>query len=390
MANLVDIGFELRTASDGFEIGSNNGGTIDNTLGRSGTSSYRVTPTAALKNFQHTNSSPGATGNVYLRACIYIRALPTGTVTIINMKAAGQCAVKLTAAGKLQLFDLQAAVQIGSDSAALSINTWYVVELRWSTGTYEARIDGAATFASGAPTTPGTSVTDIQIGTTVTDATLDMNFDDVSMNDDSGASETSWVGTGFLDCLRPNAAGDVNTFATQTGGTAGAANNFSRLNESPPDDATTFNGSSTLNEEDLVNLTNTVAGASDTIQSVSVGFRFRNSTADATAAIKVELEKAPSGTILQSAAIVPNSTTFRSNQTGTTVKRAPIITYADPDGAAWTQTTLNSLQAGYKLTTAPGTAGRRIDVTSLWVYVRYTPAVVTTSAPPLLPMLGVG
>ena len=69
---------------------------------------------------------------------------------------------------------------------------------------------------------------------------------------------------------------------------------------------------------------------------------------------------------------MPNSTTWKTNATTTTLGY-PITAYTDPDGAAWTNTTLDSMQIGYKLTTAPGTAGRRIDVTTIWAYVDYTP-----------------
>jgi hypothetical protein len=244
----------------------------------------------------------------------------------------------------------------------------------------EARLDGVV-FATTttAATIDGTNA--FVWGNTDGDSTLNIYFDDIAVNDTSGSAQTSYPNDGKVLYLRPNAAGDINTFATQTGGTAGAANNFTRVDEVTPNDATDFNGSSTLNEEDLFNFGNSGIGASDTVNVVEVHGRFRNSTADATAKVTFEIEKTSGGTKTSSAAITPNSTTWRTNVAGTTEpKTAAIVTYTDPDGAAWTQSTLDSLQAGYKLTTGPGTAGRRIDVTAVWVVIDYTPGAAPAGA----------
>ena len=92
--------------------------------------------------------------------------------------------------------------------------------------------------------------------------------------------------------------------------------------------------------------------------------RVRNSVADATTTLKLEIEKAAAGTIAQGTGITPNTTTWATKNF--------FVTYKDPNSNAWTKTTLDTMQIGYKLTTG-GT--NRIDVSNVFAYVDYTPGV---------------
>ena len=62
--------------------------------------------------------------------------------------------------------------------------------------------------------------------------------------------------------------------------------------------------------------------------------RTKDSFFNATAVLKAEIEKVASGTILQGTADTPNSTTFNTNAT-LAPRISKLITYTDPDGAAW-------------------------------------------------------
>lgn len=201
-------------------------------------------------------------------------------------------------------------------------------------------------------------------------------FDDVAINDSTGSDQNSYPGSEKLIALRPDAAGDVNTFATRTGGTAGAANNFTRVNEVTPDDVTSFNGDFTVNNEDLFNFEASGLSSTDTINVVHVMGRFRNATTDTACAFRFEIEKTGSGTLATSSNIVPNSTTWKTNSTAAPFI-PPITLYKDPDGSAWTNTTLDSLQAGYKMMVAPAVGSRQCSISNIMVYVGYTPAPTT-------------
>lgn len=311
--------------------------------------------------------------------------------------------IMLTTTDKLRVTN-NAGTQIGSDSSALSKDTWYCIEAKYDTTgganhvIIEARIDGS-NFVSSNTVATVTNVNNCAFGGNLkgeTATTCDFFFDDIAVNDSTGAHETGYsyaAGGNKVIPLRPNAAGDVNTFATQTGGTAGAANNFTRVNEVTPDNATSFNGSTTLNQEDLFNVTDSGIGASDTVNVVEVWGTWRNSTADSVEAIVLELLKTSGGTKTTSGNIIPNTTSWLTNKTSGSsgFPLTPIIvSYTDPDGSAWTQTTLDSMQIGYKYT-IDGTTTRRIDVTQIHALVDYTPVSAggaTTSV--AMPLMGVG
>lgn len=384
MARLKTIGFELNDLTAGVEVTSGSGtlNTVSTTTVRSGTYAARINPAAGFRWIgQVFKSSPSST-ETFIRVYINFASLPTGGQCEIigiwdSVSVARRAYIGLSTAGKLQLFDN--SVQIGSDSATLSTGTWYRVEIRVIGGTGTATLDGRLDGSSFASSTSATvsNFDALYFGAPNAANSFDGFWDDIAINDTSGSDQNSWAGSGKVIVLTPNASGDANSFATRTGGTAGASNNYTRVDEVAPNDATDFNGSSTLNEEDLFNMSDSGIASSDVVKVVHVDIRFRNGTADATAAIKAEVEKTASGTKTQSSAIVPNSTTWKSNSTTTGVGHT-LTTYQDPDAAAWTLTTLDSMQAGYKLTTAPGTAGRTIDVTKVWATVDYNPSLTKT------------
>jgi hypothetical protein len=396
MTNLFLSGFELNSLTADHEwTNITNSPSISTLTVRTGTYAGNIASltSGAGKFWEYQFKSADTNGDYRLTYYLNIASYPDVDTTITNIATnAGiqNATLVLTTTGTLKLFRADGVTQIGSASSVLNTGQWYCIELRHDsstvagTHTIQARIDQAAVFASATNLTLA-GVNNFTIGGNLEGelaTTINIFFDDVSLNDGS------WMGDGKILTLKPSAAGDVNTFATQTGGTAGAANNFTRVNEVTPNDATSFNGSSTLNQEDLFNMDDSGIGVSDVVNVVAVNARFRNSTADATAAIKFEIEKTGSGTIQQSAGIIPNSITWKTNATAVP-KLAPLITYLDPDGAAWTKTTLDSMQSGYKLTTAPGTAGRRIDVTKLWINVHYTPVAAAATVKKLA-ALGVG
>lgn len=283
--------------------------------------------------------------------------------------------IALTSTGTLILTNN--GTGIGSASSTVNDGNWHMLEIKMDTTpatgsrVIEARLDGSV-FATSATQTVGTCSDIFLGGNGLAEAQTQGEwwFDDVALNDNTGGSQNSYPGSGKILQLYPSAAGDVNTFATQTGGTAGSSNNYTRVNEVPPDDATSFNGSNTLNQQDLFNVTNSGIGASDTVNVVMVGGRFRNNTADTTTAIEFQIEKTSGGTLSSSSAIIPDTTSWNTN--GTSAPRNyPLVTYQDPDGAAWTQTTLDSMQIGYIISAG---STNRIDVTNVWASVDYTPA----------------
>lgn len=360
MARLWSCGFELNTITDGKEVGTNDG-SISTTIIRSGTYAYRTTKTASFGGpTQILSSSDNTTNSFFVRAYLYIASMPTADEGILVVQSSGGNVVyiTLTTTGTLKLFS-QTDVQIGSSSGALNTNTWYRVEIGYDPVTPNAFgvLNGTA-FASGNPGTRK-AWSKIRWGAIIGSTTMDLYWDDLAINDSTGSFQNSYPGEGSIVHMRPIAAGE------STAWTADSGSNFARVNEVTPDDGTSYVGSNTLNQEDLYLLASTII--SSPVSVMQVGVRFANNTADATTAFKVELEKANGGTKSQSSAIVPNSTTYRTNATAAPFNY-PLTLYQDPDGVNWNTLTLDTMRVGVLLSTG-GT--NSIRVSTVWVLVEY-------------------
>jgi len=387
-ARLWMSGFELNSATDGVEFTSNSAPVaISTTNVRSGTYAGRITAGAGFWRQVVATSNQTTVG--YISVCVYVVAAPNATTQFVRWSTTGNVSqgnISMLTNRTLVLLKTD-GTQIGSASAAVALNTWTCVELAndasTSPGTLTGRIqqDGAGswtTFATGNNSNQGAWARALIGNVTGAQTTNDMYFDDWKVNDSSGSNQTSFPDNGKIIALRPSAAGDSNGFLTQVGGTAGAANNFTRVNEVTPDDATSYNGSAVLSAEDLFNMDNSGLQTYDTINVVAMGVRMADLvSADATAAFKIELEKTGSGTKSQSGTLIPNSTTWLTNA-ATDPKNYPLVTYTDPDGAAWTSTTLDSMQTGYIQT---ATNVQTIAVSTAWTYVDYTPGTAPTPTP---------
>lgn len=399
MARLFQDGFEFNSVTNNPANWETISGspTISTTTVRSGTYAARIsslvsgTPKGFIKKWSGTT----ANGPFFGRTYIYVHARPSASNHIISFNSASGTAgtsergkITLESNGTLVLREASGTA-VGSPSSALSLDTWYCVELKMDrtpangSQILEARLapdDGSTPtiFAtSSALTIPGAAFA-LSVGGNLdleAQTTGDWFFDDIAVNDNTGSFQTSYPGQGKIIQLRPSATGDTNTLSTQTGGTAGGANNFTRVDEVTPDDATTFNGSNILNEEDMYNLDNSGIGSGDMVNVVSVGARFRNNTASATTRMNLQLEKTSGGTRTTSANIIPNTTSWNTNDAASP-RVYPITTYQDPDGSAWTQTTLDSMQIGMKI--GVGSANR-IDLTSIWASVDYTASTGSTT-----------
>jgi hypothetical protein len=219
---------------------------IDTTTKRTGAGSYRVNSGAGnvAGSIRWVWTPAPATGvTVFGRAYVRVDALPSATLTIVRMAiSAGTvlCSVRLTAAGKLQLFNDVGAAQVGSDSAAtVATGQWYRIELSCMVNTaagaddsIAARVDGVDLASASGLTLAAATVVNFDVGWFGSPgANKSIYCDDVLINDSTGASLTSWSGEGKVVALRPVA--DVSRVGW-TDGNAGTANLFDALDNSPP------------------------------------------------------------------------------------------------------------------------------------------------------------
>lgn len=382
MARLWQCGFEQNTFSADVEITAMVGTlTMSTTTVRSGSYAARVSSltSGVARSVSYKFASANGNGPYFFRACFRFATFPSAANRIIllqNSAGTTRAWIDIDSGGVLRLFD--GAGQI-TGTVTLSSNTWYVIEMWYdasgagSTDTLKACVDGIE-FAASTTRNHGSGINTFIVGGnlgTEANTTGDWFIDDLAVNDSTGASQTSYPGMGKIIHLKPSAAGDANTFGTQVGGTAGAANNFTRVNEVTPDDATSYNGSSATGQEDLFNVDDSGLSASDTINLVAVGVRMAASGVDPSITLKLEILKTSGGTKAQSSSFFVSSATWHSN---TLPADGPgnykLVRYTDPDGAAWTNSTLDSMQIGYLF----GTANvQSIRVSNLWASVEYIP-----------------
>lgn len=374
MARLFTSGFELNSVVDGMEFTTNSAPvSIVTTNPRSGTYHGRVTAGAGF--WRQAVFTTNQTTVGYIGVAVLIHAATNASTQLVRWSTTGNVSVgniTLTTSNTLVLLASN-GTQIGSASAALSLDTWYYVELKndatTSPGALEGRVDGVS-FASGANSNQGSFARALIGNVTGAQTTNDVYFDDWKINDSSGSAQTGYPGLGRVIVQRPDATGDSNGFLAQVGGTAGSSNNFTRVNEVTPDDATSYNGSAVLSAEDMFNCGASGINPYDTVNLVQVGVRMADLVgADATAAFRLQIEKASGGTKAQSGNLIPNSAAWRTNSAAAP-DTYPLTAYTDPDGAAWTQSTLDSMQIGYVQT---ATNVQTIAVSNVWAYADYEP-----------------
>lgn len=378
-ARLYTSGFELATTADGVEWSINQTPlAISTSTVRSGTYSARINAGNGFVRQHVFTANQNTIG--YISAAVYIASAVNQNTQLLRWSTTGNVSVgNITLRTDNTLVLLASnGTQIGSVSSALSTNTWYCVQLKndasAATGVLTASIDGT-TFATGNNSNRG-SFARVLVGTiTGTQTTSDLYFDDIKINDNSGSSQTGFPGCGKVVITRPN--GDGESTGWVIGGSSPAATRYGSVNETTPDDGVTLVATSTNNTSTLYTVSSLGLQSYDTIDVVQVGGRFNDATAaDATSAFKFLIEKTNGGTKASSTAILPNSTTWRTNAPAAP-DTYPLTAYTDPDGAAWTNSTLDTMRIG-AITTAIGT--RAIQLSTIWAYVDYTPGTAPSAA----------
>lgn len=248
MGRLRTCGHEWNTPLDGSDgpdgdYDAGGGGFVTGGSQRSGTYAYRVSEITHWYSCKWSDAPAAVQRDYFGRMYVKWDALPGSTVRALNMGNGGATIgslVKITAAGKLQLFSANASSsQIGSDSAAtIATGTWYRVEQRIRLDSsrvvteVELLLDGVqvavGTGLSGG-TLSGTSFLQCEYfddpGTNIW-----MYCDDIAVNDDQGSDQNSWPGAGSVVLSVPTA--DVQR-GSWTGGSGGTTNLWEAINNKP-------------------------------------------------------------------------------------------------------------------------------------------------------------
>ncbi|MEU6222243.1 hypothetical protein [Streptomyces sp. NPDC047042] len=387
MARLWTCGFELQSVTAGVEVLSVTGTpTISTTVHRAGAASLRINPSAATQYVEQQIDS-GTVKRTLHRFYLRITTLPSADCNIYGIGQSGYFPglLRLKTTGVLTLRDGFTAADIGTASAALTTGVWYCIELDYTdtagtagsvTGAFKGYVNGVEFSSTVCSNINGWSRVRVGAQTAVSG---DFHIDDVAVNDTTGSAQTGLPGPGNVVHLKPNAAGDNNLFGTAVGGTAGAGNNYTRLNETTPDDATSYNetaatGTTTIDDVNLDSSASSGIGAGERVALVQVGARIGSNAATA-ASLVYRIKSQAAGTVLESASVSVALNGWASQKAA-----APYVyqltSYTDPQaGGAWTQALLDTAQIGYRTNVSQATTRR---VSSLWALVETIP--VTTAA----------
>lgn len=221
-----------------------------------------------------------ATNGQYTFARIWFKVdtAPAANTTIIGLASTAttiRSGIRLTTARKLQL--INGVTQVGSDSDALDVDTWYRIDIQADyasvagSQTLEARLSGAVFATSSTETLLGSGgVPFIWVGGNLNseaNASGTWYFDCIAVNDDTGTAETSYPPDGYLTVLRPNATGEYSDGAGSGGDT------YTTIDDDVPDLGTTYWDLQANSDKVSVNIepyADGGIGASDTINLVEV------------------------------------------------------------------------------------------------------------------------
>lgn len=397
MARINTAGFELNSATNNMELGTSGSPTISSTTFRSGAYAGRISSLSSgtLKSFSMPFAASGSGGDGPYWARTYFRyaTLPSAENRIMSFRdtnaGADKAYITIDNTGVLALYN-GSAVQIGSDSSALSANTWYGIEMRIDRSpaagseVIEARlwVDGGtpSVFATSSAQTIATNAGDtFRVGGNLgaeAQTTGDWFFDDIAVNNSTGSSQNGYPGIGHVIHLRPSAAGDAANFSR---GGADSGANWSQANEVTPNDSTNNLTDNVANETDDYNIDDTPShlNSASVINVVHVGVRFNTTDSTSTdPGIVLRIKDDTGGTVQESAEIVCSTTTWNTHAVAN--PRIPSLTLYDLPGAsttAWTKAKLDTAQIGVRVSTGDT---HNAQFTAIWLCVDYTPGVASS------------
>jgi hypothetical protein len=217
-------------------------GTVTRDTGtkRSGAASWKTLQTAGSCNAYVSEPglvvSTGISKTFFWRVYMRVAAAPPATADVIFFEG---MTVRLTTGLALQ-FIRQSGTQAGSDSSALSLDTWYRVELMCVINasaqitSAELRLDGTTVGSFSGATDTGGSANRFGIGVNAALASAGSTsifWDDFQCNDATGAANNTWVGASNVILMLPISDNNRGAWVAGLGSTT---NLFDGVNNTPP------------------------------------------------------------------------------------------------------------------------------------------------------------
>lgn len=146
---------------------------------------------------------------------------------------------------------------LATGTTVLSAGVYYYIELKAkidnTTGTTEVHINGAAEAAltlTGQDTQQSANAyaDNVSFGNTGFGGGLNNDQDDFYINDDAGSANNDFLGDIRVQYIAPDGAGGVTQW------TPSAGSNYQNVDETAPDDDTTYNSDATIGDRDTYTL----------------------------------------------------------------------------------------------------------------------------------------
>lgn len=385
MARRWHGGAELRTTGAGTEYTSSSGLTLATTGQRSGDRAWWVTTlsSGAAKYFRYQLGASAATGPFWWRVYIKFDTLPGAEnyfIVFNDTDALTTPLVYLTIdnSGVVRLYDEDGQI---TGTTTFSTGTYYRLEIKVSTAggagacIVEAKVDGAAAFASSSTRSLSGNFLNVSMGLNLAleaNTSGDVYFDDCALNDDTGSFQNDYPGAGEIIIMLPD--GNSGTPQWTRGGTDSGAN-WSQLDDYA--DAADYVESNTSGQVDEYTLAATPAAmaSDDVINVVLAGCRFWLSSAAGSDPSFTWGIKSGSTNDNLTAAVTPNATSARTNNTNGSHVNYPALAndsnYQVPGTAtAWTKSDLDSAIFHLEET---ATETDLVRVGSVWLMVDHKP-----------------
>lgn len=372
---LFTCGFEENNLSATAWNSAGAGAAVSTTSPHSGTYRLNITGSSA-KNVTRQLATSYTSGTLYYRFYFNTNNVGTADSKIFQNQGSGGSAnqaVQVTRVngGTIRLTNAVTTTAT-TTTATISTGTWYRIEIRHlvadAGGEMELRLYlGDSTSAIETLTITGedtnnTNVRDFLLQEGAANAGIENYFDDVAVNDSTGSFQTSWAGVGKIYLLTPDT--EVTGIWTPLSGT----DNALMVDDVPgtPDDDTTYNSDTTINNEDRLGLTALGAEVTSdaTITLAHVNMRARGDGTAGTRQMRL--------VIWDEASTQTNGPTSTRNDS-TTYAVTPVSETLVLDTTGKTKANVASFDVGYEPLTTHNSF-----VTAVWVNVEWKEAAGTT------------
>lgn len=251
-----------------------------------------------------------------------------------------QCSVALRSDGRLEARGPGGAL-IAVGSAVISSTVPKFVEIKptihGSSGGFVINVDGVQDLDTGGNddtlATANVYATLVRLGdSSSTSATYTYDIDDLYLYDTTGGVQDDFAGDHRIECLFPSGAGSTTQFTPSTG------SNYQNVDDTTPDDDSTYNSSATVGHVDTFAMGN-LSSSSGTITSITAVVRARKEDAGARTLRTRLVNSAATSTTQESGDLTPSTSYayYRGTER------------LDGDGNAFVPSDINGIEVGYEV-----------------------------------------